>query len=339
MTRSGFQATSSVIRTADLRLAALSVGLAASVGCSSPASQLGPTSSSLTLAALVSSPSSSSSGLPLAPPAGAGAPCPDVARTPGYPPWHRPFTLAPELCIRGPEGRHTVEKDATDRDGWRHFLVFDGAHGERVRTPITAPTGLARRFDGSVIVLDLKDGVTLVALDGSIRWRSSHPKCGAVDHLALDARGAITFACGYSVVRLEPDGKLAWQKWPFRDQQVRGPWVDPDGAVYVSGAGKVAALASNGEPLWTFSTGNNRAIGQLVWNDAGNLVFDTSMDELHSAPGPSGISFYNDFEPRELFEITRSGKLVKRVQYEGDAPPGGWPGVLPTPEDGAHRAP
>ncbi len=269
----------------------------------------------------------------------AGPPCPAPApRSPVAPPWELRHRF--DLCVRGPEGRWSVEPDTTDRDGYRHHLRFDGANGASWALVVTVPTGLARRLDGSLVVLDLKSGVTLVSPEGAVVWRSTYPSCGSVAALAAGFDDEITVACGYSVIRLDARGALRWQVWPFRDGYIRNVWVDTDHVAYVSGNGRVAALGADGRTLWTTSTGFNRAIGTLVWNTAGNLVFDTSMDARHSDPSESGgYSFYYDEEPNELFEVDRRGAIVRRMTYESAPPAGGWPAVLPVDEDGGHRAP
>lgn len=269
----------------------------------------------------------------------AGPPCPPPApRSPVSPPWEVSHRF--DQCVRGPEGRWIVDRDQTDPRGLRHVLRFDGAAGESWELLVTAPTGLARRLDGTLVVLDLHSGVTLVSREGTVLRRSTHPKCGLVDGLAIGFDDAITITCGYSVVRLDARGALLWQVWPFGDHYIRNVWVDADHVAYVSGNGRVAALGADGRTLWTTSTGFNRAIGTLVWNAAGNLVFDTSMDARHSDPSESGgYSFYYDEEPNELFEVDRRGAIVRRMTYESAPPAGGWPAVLPVDEDGGHRAP
>ena len=113
-------------------------------------------------------------------------------------------------------------------------------------------------------MLDLHSGVTLVSREGTVLRRTTHPKCGLVDALAVGFDDAITIVCGYSVARLDARGALLWQVWPFGDHYVRNVWVDGDNNAYVSGNGSVAALGADGRVVWTTSTGQNRAIGALA---------------------------------------------------------------------------
>lgn len=251
----------------------------------------------------------------------------------GYPPWEREYAFA--RCIHAPQGRWSVEPDKTDPEGFRHILSFAGARGDSWRLAVTAPTGMARRRDGQLVLIDLKNGVSLISLQGNVVWTAHHPKCGTVGSVAVGWDDVIVFGCGFSLLRFSARGKFEWQKWPFGDVHLRGPWVDRDGTLYVSGGGQVAALDDSGKPRWTFSTGSNRATGELMWNRAGDLVFDTGMAALHTF-GP--VHRYFPRRPNELFEITRSGKLVWRKEHEG-VPDGGWPEVLSVPEDGSYRVP
>jgi hypothetical protein len=269
----------------------------------------------------------------------AGPPCPaPEARGPGTPPWELRHGF--DRCVRGPEGRWWIETNASGRDGWRAAVEFAGVDGSTWTLEVASPVALARRTDGHLVVVDGKSGITLVSPEGSPVWSSTHPECGFVRAVAVGWDHAITLACGFSVVRLDEDGRLQWQVWPFGDNFVGGPWVDRFGSTYVSGDGRVARLDPHGKPYWTVSTGFNRAIGRLVWNEAGHLVFDTSMAERHSDPARSGgYSFYFDPEPNELFELTPTGDVVRRAPWEGAPPTEGWPEVLDVPPDGSYRCP
>lgn len=265
-----------------------------------------------------------------------GCPAP-TSQPSGLAPWSKAFTRKP--CIRGPEGRWLVEPDSTDRDGWRHFLRFTGTSGKRWTVTVTAPTGIARRRDGHVVVTDLKQGVTLISPSGAVLWRSRHPYCGAVESLAVGWDHSIYLACGYSLVRIEKNGKVAWQKWPFGNTHVGNLWVACDGSLFASSGGTVARLAADGSFRWRFGTGSNRHVGTLAWLPAGNLAFVTSMAARHSPPSRGGLRLYYPYEPPELLELTPAGKAVRRERLPAGKPRGGWPTVLGAHEDGGHRAP
>ena len=268
----------------------------------------------------------------------AGPPCPPgEPRGEGFPPWETRTTF--DRCVRGPNERWSVVRDETDPEGWGHVLTFEALDGTTWTLDVIAPRALARRIDGHLVMLEGKQRATLVSPAGERVWSASHPECGFVEALAVGWDHAIVFACGYSVVRLDPDGQMAWHVWPFGDHSVRNVWIDRDGTTYVTGNGRVAALDIDGKTRWSVSTGFNRAIGRVVWNAAGNLVFDTSMDALHSPESSSGYRFYYDDEPRQLFEVTRSGEIVRSQPYEQAPPSQGWPTVLAVPEDGSHRVP
>jgi hypothetical protein len=261
-------------------------------------------------------------------------PAPDPTHR-GLAPWDVSHFEA--ACIRGPEGRWSVEKDASDAEGWRHTLVFDGVDGKHWTLAVIAPVGLARRLDGHVVVLDLQDGATLVSPDGRVVWRSRFRHCGHVRDVGIAWDDAITFSCGYMLLRLDAHGRQTWAKWPFGNTHVSGPWVDRQGTLYVSGGGNVAALGPDGTPRWTLSTGWNRYVGAIGWLPDGNLVFATTQDERHSPTSPEGYRFYYDSEPPELFEVTRSGEVVRRERFDAASPVGGWPTVTAAPEDRSGR--
>ena len=323
---------------------------AVATGCQTTSPPTSPPSGSLVASATVSIPAAATVSIPASATGSAGSsdadavllrrlacPPPEPDGT-NYPPWQLRHHF--ERCIRGAEGRWSVERDASDPDGWRHHLTFEGVEGQDVRVEVTSPTGLARRIDGKLVLLDLKEGVTLFALDGSVVWRATHPSCGAVHDVAVGWDDAITFTCGRSVVRLDAQGTLLWQRWPFGNTSTGGPWVARDGTLYVSGNGRVAALEPSGDVRWSFPTGSNRAVGRLVWNARGNLVFDTGMAAMHSNPDETnGLRIYFPSEPNELFELSPAGALVSRTPYPSIPPPGGWPAVLPVPADGSHRVP
>jgi hypothetical protein len=274
---------------------------------------------------------------PLASPRSIALLCPPAQRTgSGHSPWE---TYRHSKCIRGPEGRWRAERDPTDRDGWRHVLVFDGTDGRRWRVPVTAPTGLARRLDGHVLVLDLKQVATLISPAGVVVWRSAFPRCGALDSVAIGWDDVITFACGYTLVRIEKDGKVAWQKWPFGNQHVHNVWVACDGTLHVTSGGQVAALHADGTRRWTLSTGFNRYVQATAWLPNGHLVLQTSMSELHTPTSPGGFRFYHEYEPPELIEVTPDGRIARREVMPSSQPAAGWPTTLPLPEDGAYRMP
>lgn len=294
------------------------------------ASGAGPNTSSVSIPA-----ASGSSEAPL-PARPVAAPCPTPTPSAGYPPWHRGYSKA--LCVRDTRGRWRSEQDPTDVDGWKHWLVFDGVDGASFRVEVIAPLALALRVDGSAMVVDLKDHLSLISAGGELRWRRPFPRCGHTQQLAIGQDNVSYFTCGYSILRFDADGALDWQKWPFGNHRMGGPWVDQRGTVYVSGDGSVAALDATGEARWKLSLGFNRAVGDLMWNAAGQLVCDTSMAELHTDSATSGgYRFYHEPEPNALFVVSATGRLLSSTPYPSQAPSGGWPEVLPRPEDGAHR--
>jgi hypothetical protein len=264
------------------------------------------------------------------------ASCPPLAaRGAGYPPWD--VRQRRDECVRTASGRWTVRRDPSDGDGWRHFLRFEGSDGREWELVVTSPTGLAVRGDGSLVLLDLKDHVTLIAKSGAILAREKLPDCGAVERIAVAWDDTFSFTCGYSILRVDRTGRLLWQKWPFGDHHIRGPWVDQDGTIYVTGNGRVAALAPDGTPRWEVETGWNRHVGDLGWLPGGNIVFVTYQDERHTPTSAEGVRRYYAHEPPEVFEITRRGAIVSSAPLPDAGPTGGWPQVLPVAEDGAHR--
>jgi hypothetical protein len=262
--------------------------------------------------------------------------CPPPKSPDSGPPWERAFDDA--LCIRTARGRALVDATPRDADGYDQTLRLDLATGESARVPVTAPVALAARPDGHILLLDLKHGVSLVSWAGEVSWRKTFPKCGAVRQLAIASDDTAVFSCGYSVLRLAADGALLWQVWPFGDESVRGPWVTHDGTIFVAGGGNVAALDGEGKARWTTSLGSNRATSDLAWSAAGQLVVDTSMAARHSDPTRTGgMRIYYQHEPPELIELSRDGKVLTRSARSSAVPEGGWPPVLPRPEDGSHR--
>lgn len=264
--------------------------------------------------------------------------CPEPERDASYPPWHRGFVKDP--CVRDARGRWASRRDPSDGDGWRHFLEFTptaGSAAEPFSVDVTSPMDLALRTDGACVVVDLKHHISLISPEGKLLWRKAFPRCGYVYATAISYDHHISVGCGYSLLHFEPDGEFSYQKWPFGNHSLGGPWVDRDGTLYVTGDGSVAALDPHGDERWRVSTGFNRATSQLGWSAAGDLVFDTGMAELHSDPATTGgMRIYHEQEPSELFLLSRGGKIISREQHDG-TPAKGWPPTLPYPEDGAHR--
>ncbi|MCA9640326.1 MAG: PQQ-like beta-propeller repeat protein [Polyangiaceae bacterium] len=264
--------------------------------------------------------------------------CPKPKHDEYDPPWHRGFVKEP--CVRDARGRWASRGDPTDVDGWRHFLDFTpatGAEAEPFSIEVISPMDIALRTDGACVVIDLKDHISLVSPRGELLWRKPFPRCGYVHATAISYDHHISLGCGYSLLHFQPNGDLSYQKWPFGDHSLGGPWVDRDGTLYVTGEGSVAALDPHGDVRWKVSTGFNRATSQLGWSAAGDLVFDTSMAEIHSDPAKTnGMRIYWETEPGELFVLSRSGKIISREKHD-NVPAKGWPETLPYPQDGAHR--
>jgi hypothetical protein len=260
------------------------------------------------------------------------ADCPVLESHPN-PPWDVASRVD---CVRSARERVTVQADPTDGDGFRHFLDYEDVDGSHWRHIVTRPVGLALRIDGAIVVLDLKEGATLFDTAGVVVWRTQFPYCGALDSVAVGFDDTITFACGFSILRLDRNGVLLWSQFPFGNAGTLGPWVDRHGTLYVTGAGEVRALNPDGSQRWTLSTGTNRYVRRLGWLPNGDMTFQTSMNELHTRDDGSGIRFYYPYEDDELFETTRAGVVVRREALSIMTVPH-WPRTWPIPADGAHR--
>jgi hypothetical protein len=248
----------------------------------------------------------------------------------GGSPWE--VRRAKLTCAASPHEVVTIRADASDTEGWRHFLDYADVDGVRWTANVIAPVGLALRTDGGIVVLDLKQGATLLDRGGHATWHTQFPYCGAVEDVAVGFDDAITFSCGYSLVRLDRMGMFQWQHFPFGNVHTHGPWVDRVGTLYVTGRGDVAALNADGTERWKFSTGFNRNVHTLGWLPNGNMTFVTSMDELHTS---GRLHIYHLPEPQELFELTRGGAVVRRDEFT--TVPAEWPRTWPVPTDRAHR--
>jgi hypothetical protein len=252
------------------------------------------------------------------------------------PPWERdPLGLHPS-CIETADGaRIRAEKDATDPDGWRVFLVAEDARGTRFRLATRALWEMALASDGSVVVAHTEDKVSRVSPGGEVLWTTPHPRCGAAQ-VSVGHAGEVVLGCGFSLLKLTGDGRFLWQKWPFGNTSMGKPLLLRDGTIVVSGGGAVAALDADGEKKWRLETGWNRYVTRLGVRPGGDLVFRTVMAELHS-DGP--IRFYYPSEPPELFVVSRGGEVVSREQV-ARRPEKGWPASLPwTPDYRAGRVP
>jgi hypothetical protein len=265
-------------------------------------------------------------------------PCPaGIRHFSGTAPWE---TQRHTTCIRGPEGRWIAEQNVIDPQQLGRYVVrFDGIDGRRWRSPARSPVGLARRLDGHALLLDGERGATLYSLHGAVVWRTSLPRCGALDSIAIGWDDVTYVACGYQILRIEKDGRLAWEKWPFGNQHVNHLWVDCDGTLYATSRGQVAALRPDGTVRWSVSTGFNRYVHPTAWLPNGRLVLQTSMAEAHSPRGQGRYVFYYEVEPSELLEVTVDGKIERREEVKDARPGSAWPRTMPLPEDGANRVP
>jgi hypothetical protein len=239
-------------------------------------------------------------------------------------------------CLETRDGaRVRIERDTTDADGWRESLVVEDAAGERFRVPTRAASAMGLAADGSVVLAHTEQRVSLISPVGRVVWSTAHPRCGA-PAVAVGYAGEVVLACGYSLLKFSPDGRFLWQKWPFGNVHVSRPFLSRDGSMIVSGAGTVAWLDTDGETRRTLSAGPNRYVHLIGAQANGNLIFRTSMAERHS-DGP--VHFYYEYEPPELFVVTREGATVARAPAESP-PPGGWPTSLPwTPDLRSGRLP
>jgi hypothetical protein len=208
-------------------------------------------------------------------------------------------------------------------------LVLEGPSSYRLPTRAVSSMNLGP--DGSIVLAHVEPRVTRVSREGAILWTVEIPKCGS-PALVVGYNGEVVNACGYSLLKHAPDGKLLFQKWPFGNTRIGVPLLARDGTMIVSGGGVVAFLDADGEPRTKLPTGNNRYVHALGVLTNGDIVFRTTMAEMHSS-GP--IHFYYDHEPPELFIVTRAGALKARSKAESP-----WPESLPfTPDLRAGRLP
>jgi outer membrane protein assembly factor BamB len=204
----------------------------------------------------------------------------------------------------------------------------------------TSCMGAARAVDGGWVELSL-DVVLRYDRTGRLRWRAELGDCGMPEGIAIDARDQTVVACGYSVLAFAPDGARRWQVWPARDRGVTPPLVDADGTVYVGSAGGLYALApADGATRWQADTGWNRWFSAIAPTPAGELVFWSVQNELHSDEGETGgYRFYYDYEAPEMFVVDRAGHIVSREVFEhGEAGPP-WPRWVDVVGEGGGRLP
>jgi hypothetical protein len=241
------------------------------------------------------------------------------------PPWERDPLGRWPICLETNEGgRVHVEKDPTDIDGWRAFLVREEPGGKGFRLPTRAVSSFNLGPDGSVILGHTEFKITRVSREGVVMWSTDIPKCGSPE-IVVGHDGSTIDACGFSIVKLTPDGVVRFQKWPFGDIRIGTPFVMKDGRMIVSGGGAVALLDADAEVLQKMSTGGNRYVHKLGALPDGNVVFRTSMAAMHS-DGP--IHFYYEHEPDEIFVVARDLKLIARKK--AGAP---WPASAPITTD------
>ena len=273
----------------------------------------------------------------VAPVAAAHCPAPpaDQLEHEGAPPWERdPLGRWPTACIEGVDGsRITVEKDPSDVDGWREYLiVLDGAH-VRFKRDIRAISAIAVAPDGGAVLAHTEDAVSRYSPSGALLWKTAHPYCGSPE-IAVGHDGRVVLGCGYSLVAYSPDGTFQWQKWPLGNTRIGKPLLQRDGSMIVNVAGYVLGLDAAGNERWRVDTGFNRYVHSLGVRPDGTLVFVTSMAEMHTR---GDVHIYYPTEPNELFAITRDGKIVSREKLDG-AP--AWPETQPwTPAFRSGRLP
>jgi outer membrane protein assembly factor BamB len=268
--------------------------------------------------------------------AAARCPPPDplTLETEGVPPWERdPLGRWPQ-CLETDDGaRVTIEKDATDADGWRAFLVFDDGAGRQVRRESRAISSFTIAPDGGAVLAHVEDAVSRFGPTGALLWKTAHPYCGHAE-IAVGHDGRVVLGCGYSLVAYAADGHLQWQKWPFGNARIAPPLLAADGTMIVRSGSVVAKLDANGEIVWRIDTGGNRYVMPIGAVADGKLVFRTTMAELHTQ---GDVHIYYPSEPEVVFVISRAGEIRSRQPHEHAA---AWPASLPwTPALRAGRLP
>ena len=250
------------------------------------------------------------------------------------PPWERdPLGESPGCLETGDGATVTLEPDPGDPDGWRATLVIADASHVRARAATRGAASFQVAPDGGVAIAHVEDDVSRFGPTGTLLWKTHHPYCGHAA-LSIGRDGRIVLGCGYSLVAFTADGHFAWQKWPFGNVSVGRPLLASDGTMIVRSHSVVAELAADGTPRWTLDTGTNRYVHPIGVTRDGNLVFVTSMAEMHT-PGP--VHVYYPTEPDELFVVGRDGHVISRAPLAG-APH--WPATVPwSPELRAGQLP
>jgi hypothetical protein len=255
-------------------------------------------------------------------------PPPDQVEPAEAPPWERdPLGRSPRCIETGDGARVRIEKDPSDAEGWRAFLVVEDDRGVRFRRPTRSAMSFALAPDGGVVIAHTEDAVSRFSPTGDLVWKSDHPKCGYAD-VTVGHDGRVVLGCGYSLVALSPDGKVLWQKWPFGNQTIHPPLLAADGTMIVRSGATIAKLDAAGEIVWHLDTGWNRYVNQIGVSRDGALVFRTSMAASHT-DGP--VHYYYDQEPEELFAVSLDGKILSRAKLAYDAHV--WPASLPWTAD------
>ena len=216
----------------------------------------------------------------------------------------------------------TIEKDASDPDGWSERMIVADAGGVRFERDIRAVWDVSAAVDGGFVLTHVEDAVSRYDARGTPLWKTPHPRCGAPE-TAVGYDGRVVLGCGYSLVAFAPDGTYQWQKWPFGNQSLPRPLLQRDGTMIVRSGAAIAKLDAGGEVRWKIETGWNRYVLPIGVLLDGNLVFRTSMAEAHSQ---GDIHFYYPSEPDELFVVTRDGVVVSRSKL-GTTP--AWPATKP----------
>lgn len=241
----------------------------------------------------------------------------------GAPPWERDPLGQLHTCTETDDGaRVTVRTDPHDRDGWSEFLRVEDGGGKRFERDIRAANAMAIAPDGGVVLAHTEDAVSRYAPNGALLWKTPHPYCGYAQ-LSVGHDGRVVLACGYSLVAYSADGTFLWHKWPFGNEHVGRVMFERDGTMIVRSGSTVASLDASGAIRWRVETGANRYVLPLGVQADGTLVFRTSMAESHT---PGDVHYYYEYEPDELFAITRAGQLVSRRKLDGEP---AWPSTLP----------
>ncbi|WP_353633239.1 PKD domain-containing protein (plasmid) [Halobacterium sp. NMX12-1] len=190
----------------------------------------------------------------------------------------------PEVAVEGntayavADGTITALNATTGVPRWNETTIDDSVYGV-----VAAGDAVVTRGDSQIVARD--------AATGAVRWNRTWPNAPEVEGI-VDGRVLLVEDADLTARDVDT-GDVAWtQSLPATESYEVGDVSVRDGVVYVESDGgasaSVAAIAADGEQLWSTTTGDN-----LRFSVHGDTVYVTSSSEVAALDRQNGTVDWN----------------------------------------------